>query len=203
MHSFFPALGIALANNVDNLGARIAYSLGGIKISLPVNLWVAAITFVISLLAAFLGAELTQALGRSFSSWTAMALLVALGAWMIVQPRLSARRGTDDAREERGTVLGIFLRPETADRDDSKHIDLKEATLLGIALSINNVGGGMSAGMLGLDPFLIGALSAALSFLALWAGNYVAELFARGKGDRRMTTIAGILLIALGLHQVF
>lgn len=203
MQSFLPALGIALANNADNLGARVAYSLGGIKISFPVNLWVTTITFVISLLAAFLGSELTQALGSSFSSWTGMALLVALGAWMIVQPRLTANRGTDDAREKRGTVLGIFLRPETADSDDSKHIDFKEATLLGVALSINNVGGGMSAGMLGLDPFLIGALSAALSFLALWAGNYVAEFFARWKGARKMTTIAGILLIALGIHQIF
>ncbi len=73
-----------------------------------------------------------------------------------------------------------ILRIDGSDMDDSKYIAFKEATLLAIALSINNIGGGMSAGMIGLNSFRVGFLSALLSFIALWAGNYISEIFING-----------------------
>lgn len=87
--------------------------------------------------------------------------------------------------------------------DNSKHIDFKEATLLGIALSINNIGGGLSAGMIGLNPLLVGILSAVLSFFALWIGNYVAEFFIRRNVMDKTAIAGGILLIAVGIGQLF
>jgi putative sporulation protein YtaF len=95
-----------------------------------------------------------------------------------------------------------LLKPENADLDDSKHIDFKEATVLGVALSINNVGGGLSAGMIGLNSFLVGFLSAVLSFVALWAGNYVAEFFIRRNISNKAAVVGGILLIAIGIEQL-
>jgi putative sporulation protein YtaF len=86
--------------------------------------------------------------------------------------------------------------------DDSKHIDFREATLLGIALSINNVGGGVSAGMIGLNSFWVGFLSAVLSFIALWAGNYVAVFFIKWNISKKATVVAGLLLIAVGIEQI-
>jgi len=50
----FYAFLLALANNVDNLGARIAYSMQGTRVSVFVNLWISIITFVISFVAASL-----------------------------------------------------------------------------------------------------------------------------------------------------
>jgi putative sporulation protein YtaF len=203
MHPFLSTVAIALANNVDNLSARVAYSLGAIKIGLSANLWITAITFVVSLFAAVMGAELTHALGSSFSSWASMTLLVTLGAWMIVQPRLKVARRDGAPRKRCGMILGVLLRPEAADADESKHIDFKEATILGIALSINNVGGGMTAGMLGLNPLLVATLSALLSFLALWAGNHAAEFLGRRERNGRLATVGGVLLIAIGIRQIF
>ena len=86
--------------------------------------------------------------------------------------------------------------------DNSKHIDFREATLLGIALSINNVGGGLSAGMIGLNSFWVGFLSAVLSFIALWAGNYIAEFFVKLNIDKKTPVVAGLLLIAIGIEQI-
>lgn len=95
-----------------------------------------------------------------------------------------------------------MLSPEKADRDNSKHIDFKEATLLGIALSLNNVGGGLSAGILGVNAFLVAFLSAVLSFVALWAGNYVSALFIRLNIAEKATIVAGLVLIAIGIEQI-
>jgi putative sporulation protein YtaF len=94
------------------------------------------------------------------------------------------------------------LKPEHADKDNSKHIDFKEGTVLGIALSINNIGGGLSAGMIGLSPLLVGVLSAVVSFVALWTGNYVADIFINLRIADKAAVIGGISLIAIGVKQV-
>jgi putative sporulation protein YtaF len=194
---------IALTNNFDNIGARVAYSIQGTKISTLINLWISVITFVISFLAAVSGTIMSGALGKRFSSITAMVFLVAIGSWMILDPYLKSRREVNSSGDKPKTIGGILLNPENADLDNSKHIDFKEATFLGIALSINNVGGGVSAGMLGLNSFLVGFLSAVLSFVALWAGNYAAEFFIRRNIANKAAFAGGVILIAIGIEQLF
>jgi len=49
MH-FIYTIFIALANNLDNISVRIAYSIRGVKISILKKLWISIITFFISLL---------------------------------------------------------------------------------------------------------------------------------------------------------
>lgn len=44
----FSAVVIALVNNVDNLSARLAYSVQGTKVSLLVNAWISVITLLLT-----------------------------------------------------------------------------------------------------------------------------------------------------------
>ncbi len=88
----FYAFLIALTNNVDNLGARIAYSIQGTRVSNLVNFWISIITFVISLAAASSGAAAIGYFGERAASLLAMGFLVALGSWMILQARKPAWR---------------------------------------------------------------------------------------------------------------
>jgi putative sporulation protein YtaF len=204
MLQFFYTLVIALTNNLDNFGARIAYSLRGIKITTPVNLWISAITFVVSACAVASGTKLSGFLGKRDTSVAAMLLLTTIGSWMIFEEYVR-KDATDTAKTEAKksrSILGVFLKPANADMDDSRSIEFKEATVLGIALSINNVGGGLSAGMIGLSPFWIGLLSAILSFVALWAGNFIAEYCTRHSFSKRPALVAGLLLIAIGITQI-
>lgn len=82
---FFYILVIALTNSLDNLGARIAYSLRGIRITTPVNLWISTITFLISTSAACSGTIVSAFLGEQTTSVIAMLLLSAIGSWMMLQ----------------------------------------------------------------------------------------------------------------------
>lgn len=195
---------IALANNLDNIGARIAYSIRGIKITTRINIWIAIITFFISTFAAFSGTLITGFLNKQLSSVISMLLLTAIGSWIIVNPYMKSNNdlnhGSD--REKRTNIWHIMIKPERADMDNSKHIDFKEATVLGIALSINNIGGGLGAGMIGLNSFWVGFFSAAISFLALWAGNYITDYFAKWNMGNKATVIAGVVLIAIGMEQI-
>jgi putative sporulation protein YtaF len=204
MHHFFYTFFIALTNNFDNIGVRIAYSIRGIRISTLINLWISVITFVISFFAAFSGTIISGVISKQLSSLIAMLLLTAIGLWMILEPYLKKDNDCTEksVQENKKSGCHVLLHPKDADMDNSKHIDFREATFLGLALSINNVGGGVSAGMIGLNSFWVGFLSAVLSFLALWAGNYVAEFFIKWNISKKAAVVAGLLLIAIGIEQI-
>lgn len=203
MHILY-TLFIALANNLDNIGVRIAYSIRGIKISVMKNLWISVITLFISSFAAFSGKLLSGFFNKQISSVISMLLLTAIGLWIIIEPYIKQDDNsmTKLIEKNKNSVYNILRKPENADMDNSKNIDYKEATLLGVALSINNIGGGLSAGMIGLNSIFVGFLSAIISFLALWAGNYITEFFKKWNLGNKATYIAGIALIAIGIKQI-
>ena len=196
---------IALINNLDNIGVRIAYSIRGIKISTAINLWISVITFIISAFAAYSGTLMSEFFSKQLSSAISMVLLTAIGLWIIVEPYIKrnndfVKEPPDEARKK--GIWSVFFNPVHADMDNSKHIDFKEATVLGIALSINNIGGGLGAGLIGLNSLLVGLFSAVISFLALWAGNYITEYFVKWKLGNVATILAGSVLIAIGIEQI-
>lgn len=190
-------------NNFDNIGVRIAYSIRGIRISTPINLWISVITFIISFFAAYSGSIISGVVSQQLSSVIAMSLLTAIGLWMILEPYLrKENNNTSESLQDKKIHFGhVLIDPNKADIDNSKHIDFKEATFLGIALSINNVGGGVSAGMIGLNSFWVGLLSAVLSFIALWAGNYVAEFFVKWNLSKKASVVAGLILLTWQLNS--
>lgn len=202
MH-FIYSLFIALANNIDNISVRIAYSVRGIKITAVKNLWISLITFIISSIAAMSGNIISGVLSKHISSILSMILFISIGLWIAIEPYF--KKSTDnsyDINDKAKNIYDILKKPEEADVDDSKDIDFKEATFLGVALSINNIGGGLSAGMIGLNSFFIGFLSALISFIALWIGNYVTDFLNRWNFKRKATIIAGLILILIGIKQV-
>lgn len=203
MHLIYTVF-IALVNNLDNISVRIAYSIRGIKITISKNLWISVITFFISSIAAFSGSAVSQAFSNRVSSILSMTMLVIIGLWIILEPYLKKENKVKDEGSpiQSSNIYNILKEPETADADNSKDIDFKEATFLGIALSINNVGGSLSAGMIGLNSFFIGFFSAVISFLALWAGNYITEFFNKWNLTKKANIISGCILILIGIKQI-
>ena len=204
MHQFLYTFFIAVTNNADNVAARIAYSIRGIRISTPINVWISIITFFISSLAAFSGTMVSGLFGKHLASIIGMVILTCVGLWMILEPFVSKPEEPEgrSQKAKKSGIFGIMMKPEKADADDSKHLDFKEATFLGVALSINNIGGGLSAGMIGLNPFWVGLLSAVINYIALWGGNYIAEAFIKWKLADRAGIVAGMILIAIGIEQL-
>lgn len=194
---------IALANNLDNIGVRIAYSIRGIKIPVPKNLWISVITFIISAGASYFGEFTAKYLSRDITSIISMILLVGIGLWIIIEPYIKNKKEEVVAEKKDFTIKGILRNPENADVDNSIDIDFREATLLGIALSVNNIGGGISAGMIGLPWYFVGVFSAIISFVALWLGNYVTDFFKKWNLESKATIISGLALILLGIYQLF
>ncbi|WP_040196145.1 manganese efflux pump [Candidatus Soleaferrea massiliensis] len=200
MSDFLYCIVFALVNNLDNIGVRIAYSLKGIRISIGKNLWISVITFAISFLFAECGGFIGNYMNATIANIISMVFLCAIGIWMILSEYLPKR---EKKNKKHTNPLHIAQECELADADHSNHIDFKEATLLGVALSLNNVGGSLGGGLAGLNAFLIGILSAVISFLALLAGNYLSGVFSRFNLGRKASVIAGLALVAIGVKQLF
>ena len=111
----------------------------------------------------------------------------------------------EDVREANlvGRVSMILDNPFIADQDFSRHIDRKEALLLGFALSLNNVVNGVAAGIAGLSPLLVTILVCIFSVLTIWAGVSAGYRFGVLVPGRCTGVVSGILLVFIGIYQVF
>jgi putative sporulation protein YtaF len=197
--SWLLVLGISLANNLDNTGVGIAYGIARIRLPQLVNLWIAVITFAITASSVAFGSGISRYLAPEIAKYIGATILCVIGL-TVLAPILKRSKSRRDAAAN--PVRRILEDPMTADRDDSRHIDYKEGSLLGIALSINNIGGGLSAGLVHLSVFWTALLSAILSFLVLWLGGIAGRRVATGRLADYATILSGVLLISIGLYQL-
>jgi putative sporulation protein YtaF len=201
MRQVLYAVAIAMANNVDNVAVMVAYGIRGRKIDWPMKAWIALITFAISTFAALLGMRTAGSLGQRVCSLIAVALLTGAGAWMVAESYLVAKRGRKPLRRRRGALWRALPGATPTRGDEPGGVDIGHATLLGVALSINNIVGGVGAGLIALNPLLVGALSALFSLAALGLGSYAAELLERHRVANRAALLGGLLLIAVAVEQ--
>ncbi|HEV2472232.1 MAG TPA: manganese efflux pump [Chthonomonadales bacterium] len=186
---------ISLANNLDNTGVGLAYGLAGIELRPLVNLWISVITYLITMASVLSGSRISRHMPAAAANGLSAAVLCGIGLWMLLP---FIKRYTSHI-----SGLGALLRePQRADRDRSSHIDFQEATVLAVALSINNVGGGFSAGLIGLSAGWVALSSAAVSCLVLWGGGLIGSRFGTSRLGERATISAALLLIAIGLNQL-
>ena len=199
LNGFLLMLGIGAASNLDNAGVGIAYGVKRTRISLAPNFIIAAIGFSFAVIGGFFGNYLSRWLTPFACQLTSMIVLVSIGVYVLSQ-QYFAKPAEPSAEEN--LLLRILHDPEEADLDHSKSISLWESLLLGIALSINNLAGGFSAGITHLNIFMSAFISGLFSFLCIGLCAVLSLKFTAGKLGERATTISGILLILVGLRQI-
>jgi putative sporulation protein YtaF len=89
------------------------------------------------------------------------------------------------------------------DYDYSGRIELKEALVLALALTLNNLSCGFAAGLMGLNIFAMIVASFVISLVFFYIGIrlgflYIARWFGE-KGD----IVAAIILILVGIYELF
>ncbi|NRD76851.1 sporulation membrane protein YtaF [Bacillus sp. BRMEA1] len=201
-------LAFALSSSIDNLGVGISYGIRGIRIGIWANLIIAVICFLFSETGILFGKWLSSVIPGAFPIFAGAFLLILIGVRIILLA--APRKGQSDKEkpEDATKVSAILKNPEQADMDKSGEIGLKEACILGIALSANAVTNGLSAGLFGLSPLAISLTAAAGSFLMVWLGVVVGGKAA----DIRIgsftlgqfgTIISGIILVLIACESIF
>jgi putative sporulation protein YtaF len=201
-------LAFALSSSIDNLGVGISYGIQGVRIGLRANLIIAVICFLFSEFGILFGKWISSVLPGIFPILIGSFLLIVIGIRIILLAVPRKARSKKETAEDKQKVSTILKNPEHADMDQSGEIGLKEACILGVALSANAITNGLSAGLFGLSPLAISLTAAIGSFLMVLAGvtlgrkaaNIRIGSFTLGQFG---TIISGIILLLIACESIF
>ncbi|OAT86394.1 manganese efflux pump [Desulfotomaculum copahuensis] len=224
-----PAILLAISSNLDNTGIGTSYGIRRIGLPFRSNLIVAIITTAGTILSMCMGSLVARYIPAHLAVLTGSSIIAGAGAWVILQSwrepdgpgaPVSAKKPAPRPQEDENLPsrakklvefhiksLGLFIQilrePWTADMDLSRKIEGREAFLLAIALTINNLAGGFGGGIVGIDIPLTAAMVFVFSLLTL-AGSvrFGHQCLSRWLG-RWAGLIAGLILIAVGLYEFF
>jgi putative sporulation protein YtaF len=214
-------LALALAVSLDGLSAGMMYGIR--KIRIPVSS-----VLIVSLCSGFVlfgsmafGSLFVEWMPERTAQWIGAGILIAIGIWSILQMVLAAKREARDAGvravpipapEERtllqleirklGLIIRIWKTPSEADMDRSGVITAWEAVLLGIALSLDSLGAGIGAALIGFPPVATAFLIAAASGLCIGAGAKLGFLFSGWQWIGKLTLLPGCILIVMGILKL-
>lgn len=172
---------IALINSFDNIGIRVAYSIGGIKVQLMKNVLISLMAFVVSFTASLSGNFISNYINEDIASIFSMLLLS-------------------------GTGLKIIFENYKGDKEkitQLKSLSYKESISIGTALALDDIGGSIGVGLIGYSPVVVGLAFFTISFIIFLSGNYMVRLLSKIKISNKLTTfLAGLLMILIGVLQI-
>jgi len=208
---------LALSSNLDNIGIGVSYGIRRIAIPLFSNLVVALVTTAGTLLAMSLGDLLARHIPAGLAAGAGSAVIAAAGVWVMLQtwikPNGTCTPVASPAPEPRkvfelrirslGLLIRILREPVGVDADCSGRIEGREALLLALALTVNNLAGGFGAGMVGIDIPLTAGLVFVLSLLTLAWGVKFGHLYLSRWLGRWASLVAGLILVAVAAYEFF
>ncbi|MBV9336220.1 MAG: manganese efflux pump [Solirubrobacterales bacterium] len=190
-----PAVLIAVVSNLDNLGVGVALGIRGTKVPPIPNLIIAAMTMAGTAAAMTSGRALSRLIDPSTAASLGAVIIIAVGALSLLAALFAGRAPSHAPR---------VLESESLRRrgNGGKTISYREALELGVALSLNNIGSGVGAGIAGIPPLATTALAGAFSLLSIgggsWAGRPLRGLLL---GDRAPLA-SGVALMAVGIAML-
>jgi putative sporulation protein YtaF len=209
---------LAFAVSMDSLSVGVTYGMKNIRFPRRSIMIIACMSGVMLLLSMYVGNLFLLLLPMQAERWIAACLLIALGIWAIYNvikkdedeydysEPLPKQLGIKVWRfhiERFGIVIQVLKRPTLADLDRSGSISIKEALLIGLALSMDAFGAGLSASFLGYSPFMLALFVCILNVIFIRLGLRIGNMFAKTKVMKKAIVVPGMILIFLGIAKIF
>jgi putative sporulation protein YtaF len=180
---------VGAVSNLDNLGVGVAFGIRGRRIDAIANAIIAGITMTATAAAVIFGQNLLGVTPAVARGWLAPVIVIGIGTATVLtaavgSPRRSGARIRPDARDHGRETAGIMSR--------------REAVVLGVALSVNNLGTGVAAGAAGLPGLAATTSAGLLSLACLDWGSRCGTTLGRLAFGSRAQLVAGLLLLAVG-----
>jgi putative sporulation protein YtaF len=201
---------LAFSVSIDSLSVGMSYGMRKVRFPLPSLTLIACMSVVMILISMNIGRLLAIFLPWGVERGLASFILIILGGWAIYNVyKTRQKEAVATEWEDMGqgnaahSALQVLTKPEFGDLDRSGSISRKEAVWLGLALSMDALGAGISASLLNFPslPFalLVGLFNPLFIRLGLMLGCMMAET----KMMKKATILPGIMLIVLGLIKLF
>ncbi len=188
---FINCVVLAISSSIDSLGIGITYGVKNTKISFISKIILFIISLIISSLSVFLGGFLTHILSSSFTNLVGGFILFIIGVFVIIKAFI----------EQNSANKSYY------DFNHSNLIDPKEAIFLGLALSLDSLGIGVSSSLIGDSSLFFPILISVFQFVFLSLGIYIGKKVNKvsgllGLSDLIWSFISGLLLICIGLIRL-
>lgn len=204
LHSLITIIAIGIASNLDNAGVGIAYGVRKIYISHFSNFMIALISFTGTLIAGYFGHWISQWVPHFVGNVIGAIIMIAVGVWVLWQPFIGKKERKREPVEikKKNFITDLLRRPEEADFDQSKSLSTFESIVLGIALSINALAGGLDAGLTKINVLYTSLSVGIFSYFLLGLSFYLGQRYGAEKLKGKATLISGLLLIYIGFRQI-
>lgn len=214
----FTYLILAISVSIDALGIGITYGLKNTKIYNFAKIILFTISIIITNISIFFGNKISSIFSNNITTFIGSFLLFSMGIFVIYQ---ALKNKTDDFVKKDiiqnepkiykffieflGITIQIIRNPISSDLDGSKKIDWKEATYLGIALSIDSICVGICSSIIGYGSFIFPIFVACFQLLFLSLGRFVGEkfLYISNIPENIWNVLSGVLLIIIGVSKTF
>jgi putative sporulation protein YtaF len=217
LSGWFSLLLVSLAISMDSVSVGLTYGLRNMRMPFLSLAVVAGCSFSVVYAVMAVGSTLTFWLSPEWGKRVGAAVLVGLGLftlWRLFSPRAdSGGRDEDGHRPEEagealvsqfrafGLIVQILRDPSRADADRSGHIMGWEAVMLGLALSLDAFGAGISLTFFGYPPLSVALCIAVMSAALLALGIALGRRAGQSRWLSRLTWLPPILLICIGLAK--
>ena len=148
---------LAFSSSIDSLIIGIAYGVKQIRIKFIINLVISIIVTLTTFLAMCLGRLICDYIPADICNYIGSTLLIIVGLYMIWDYYKKEHKHTEENSVEFINSLDydqIIEFNKTADIDGSGNIEISEAIILALSLSINNLALGIGASISGISIIL-------------------------------------------------
>lgn len=197
MQDIISILLLAVAVNLDTFVVAISYGCSRIRISLQDSLWMAAITGVFTYLSVKGGVICADLLPDKLPEILGGGILILMGVylvgkWLIFQRKAAKnKKASVDAKVAGTQVL------------EMRKLRTREVIILSCALSINNVGLGVAAGVAYIPELYTAIVTFIVTLLCLLAGAATSEKLTESSIGDYIALLTGVLIIILGVFECF
>lgn len=189
----------SLSANIDSFTVGLAYGMKDIKIDYKSNILIAIITSFGTFISMGLGLLTKRFINGEILSIIGCMILILLGICMIVNSFKNRKTVNED---EEPSYTDILIKPQSADKDKSGNIDMREAITLGLALSLNNFGLGIGASATGINIYLTTIFTFILSIVCILGGVLVGKKCLCQTLRKYADLISGVIIVCLGLYEL-
>ncbi len=211
---------LALAVSLDSFGVGVTYGLRKVRIPFFSIIIIGLASAAMILLSMQLGVWISYIMSPYVAKWIGSIILIIVGIGAIYQVLTHSHDDDDvnknfgkniDHSEKKiisieirkfGLVIQILRKPMKADIDHSGIISALEATILGLALSLDAFGAGIGAALIGFKPLLTALIIAGMSGLFILVGMKIGFWFSDIKWVKKFTILPGIILILIGIAKI-
>lgn len=178
-----------IAANIDNIAIGFSYGIKNVHISTLKNFFICLCTTFVTFLSLSIGTSINLFLPEGISEILGSLLLIGIGVFFIIKEVLTLRYHKD--------------RQDVLKKSKKENLTYQELLLLIVTLSSNNIATGIAASITGVHILYTIIFTFLFSFIFMLLGNKIGSKFFNNKLELISNIFSNLILIILGILQLF